>query len=419
MHNIEFIRSNPQEFDKQMLRRGCEAKLSNHILALDQKIRNHKTELQELLTQKNNIAKEIGGAKSRGEDIAPILAKGEAMKARIKEFEENKAEAELHDLLSALPNVLSIDVPAGDSEEDNAELRKVGEIKQYDFAPQEHDAILENLGFVDFETAAKVSGARFVYLKGVFARLERVLADLMLNMLTSEYGFLEMTTPLLVRTESLYGTGQLPKFAEDCFKTTDDRWLIPTSEVSLANYFRESRLEEKELPHRLCSYTPCFRSEAGSAGADTKGMIRLHQFAKVEMVVITDKDSSAAEHERILGIAERILQLLEIPYRVVSLCSSDTGFSANKTYDIEVWLPGQNCYREISSSSNCLDFQSIRMKTRYKNAEGKYEYAHTLNGTGLAIGRAMVAITENYQNADGSITIPEILKSYFPGKDIF
>jgi seryl-tRNA synthetase len=419
MHNIEFIRSNPDEFDQKMFRRGYQNKLSDKILELDQTIRNHKTELQELLTQKNNIAKEIGGAKSRGEDIQPILAKAENIKSQIKAFEENTAEIELNELLSSLPNILADDVVDGDSEDDNVEIKKFGQIKKFDFKPKEHDILLEDLGFVDFETAAKVSGARFVYLKGVFARLERVLADFMLNILCNEYGFTELNSPLLVRPESLYGSGQLPKFAEDSFQTTDNRWLIPTSEVSLVNYYRESRLEEKDLPYRLCSYTPCFRSEAGAAGKDTKGMIRLHQFAKVEMVAITDQDSSINEHERILAIAEKILQMLEIPYRVVSLCSSDTGFTANKTYDIEVWLPGQNCYREISSCSNCLDFQSRRMNTRYKTDDGKYLHTHSLNGSGLAIGRTMVAIAENYQNADATISIPNVLKSYFPGKDIF
>ena len=419
MHNIEFIRSNPDDFDLAMKRRGYEEKLSDKILLLDNQVRNHKTELQDLLTQKNNIAKEIGAAKSQGQDIKPILEKAESIKKQIQSFEENKAEQELNELLASLPNILSDDVDDGDSEEDNIEIRKVGTIKQFDFKPLEHDVLLEKLGFVDFEQAAKVSGARFIYLKGVFAKLERVLADFMIETLTEEFGFNELNVPLLVRSDSLFGTGQLPKFAADSFETTDNRWLIPTSEVSLVNYHRQSKLDVKDLPLRYCSYSPCFRSEAGAAGKDTKGMIRLHQFAKVEMVSITDQESSLAEHLRILSIAESLLKKLEIPYRVVRLCSGDTGFTANQTYDIEVWLPGQNCYREISSCSNCLDFQARRMQMRYKNEEGKLLFAHSLNGSGLAIGRTMVAIAENYQNLDGTISIPSVLQKYFPNKEIF
>ena len=416
MHNIEFIRSNPKQFDKAMQRRGFDDKLSEKILELDFTIRSHKSELQDLLTQKNNIAKEIGSAKAQGLDIKPILEKADNIKKRIQSFEDNKAEQELDELLASLPNILSDDVDNGETEDDNFEIRKVGNIKKFDFKPLEHDILLEKQGFVDFEQAAKVSGARFIYLKGVFAKLERVLADFMIETLTEEFGFSELNAPLLVRSESLYGTGQLPKFAEDSFETTDNRWLIPTSEVALVNYYRESKIDLNELPIRLCSYSPCFRSEAGAAGKDTKGMIRLHQFAKVEMVSITEPKDSKNEHLRILSIAESILQKLEIPYRVVRLCSGDTGFTASKTYDIEVWLPGQNCYREISSCSNCLDFQARRMNLRYRLEDKKLAFAHSLNGSGLAIGRTMVAIAENYQNSDGSINIPTVLQKYFANK---
>ncbi|MBL6784693.1 MAG: serine--tRNA ligase [Rickettsiales bacterium] len=416
MHNIEFIRSNPKQFDKAMQRRGFDDKLSEKILELDFTIRSHKSELQDLLTQKNNIAKEIGSAKAQGLDIKPILEKADNIKKRIQSFEDNKAEQELDELLASLPNILSDDVDNGETEDDNFEIRKVGNIKKFDFKPLEHDILLEKQGFVDFEQAAKVSGARFIYLKGVFAKLERVLADFMIETLTEEFGFSELNAPLLVRSESLYGTGQLPKFAEDSFETTDNRWLIPTSEVALVNYYRESKIDLNELPIRLCSYSPCFRSEAGAAGKDTKGMIRLHQFAKVEMVSITEPKDSKNEHLRILSIAESILQKLEIPYRVVRLCSGDTGFTASKTYDIEVWLPGQNCYREISSCSNCLDFQARRMNLRYRLEDKKLSFAHSLNGSGLAIGRTMVAIAENYQNSDGSINIPTVLQKYFANK---
>ena len=418
MHDINFVRENPEEFDKELARRGVEAK-SADILALDKIVRESKGELQELQQQKNQVVKEIGMLKGKGEDATEALAKAETIKKRIAELEGGtKEEQELNDILASLPNLLFPEVIKGEGEEDNQEVRKIGEPKQFSFAAKQHFELGENLGLMDFEQAAVVSGARFVFLKGAFAKLERALASFMLDVLTSEYEVEEVSPPLLVNSQSMYGTSQLPKFAEDAFVTTDDKWLISTSEIALTNLMQNKIVDAEKLPLRYCAYTPCFRSEAGSAGKDTRGMIRLHQFNKVEMVSVTHPDKSVEEHERMTGIAEEMLKRLKIPYRVVLLCTKDTGFGSKKTYDLEVWLPGQDCYREISSASNCGDFQARRMKARYRGEDKKPKFVHTLNASGLAVGRTLVAVLENYQNEDGSITVPEVLVPYFGAKQI-
>ena len=413
MHDIDYIRENSEEFDEQLARRGIE-KYSEKILELDRTVRESKTRLQILQQKKNQVAKEIGFLKSQGKDAVEVLRNAEKIKIEIKELEENsEVEKELHDVLSSLPNILSKEVIKGNDENDNQEIKKWGEINTPSFKTLNHYDLGEKLGLMDFNLGAKISGSRFVVLKGELARLERVLANFMLDLLIKKFDFEEVAPPFLVNSKTLYGSGQLPKFSEDCFVTTDNKWLIPTAEVPLVNLVQGDLLREKELPLRFCAYTPCFRSEAGAAGKDTRGMIRLHQFSKVEMVAITHPDKSEEEHEQMLGIAEEILQQLKIPYRVVLLCSGDTGFSSRKTYDLEVWLPGQEAYREISSCSNCGDFQARRMKTRFKNDAGKINFVHSLNGSSLAVGRTLVAILENYQNEDGSITIPEVLVPYF------
>ena len=418
MHDLNFIRENPQEFDLALERRNIKPK-ANEILALDHKIRNFKGELQELQQQKNKIAKEIGVLKSKGEEAQHLFKEADKVKKRIFELENNsEIEHKLNDILLSLPNILANDVEEGESEDDNLELKKFGKIKQFHFTPKQHFELGENLGMMDFEQAAIISGSRFVILKNDLAKLERILATFMLDLLTEEYNLQEIMPPLLVNEKAMIGTGQLPKFAEDAFVTTDGKWLISTAEIALANLVQNKILNEKDLPLRFCAYTPCFRSEAGSAGKDSRGMIRLHQFNKVEMVSITNQQSSNNEHEHMLMIAEEILKRLKLPYRVVKLCSKDTGFGAKKTYDIEVWLPGQNCYREISSASNCGDFQARRMKARYKDEDKNIKFVHSLNASALAVGRTLVALIENYQNEDGSINIPEILQPYFKGQTI-
>ena len=418
MHDLNFIRENPQEFDLALERRNLKPK-AHEILALDHKIRSFKGELQELQQQKNKIAKEIGVLKSKGEEAQHLFKEADKVKKRIFELENNsEIEYKLNDILLSLPNILANDVEEGESEDDNIELKKFGKIKQFHFTPKQHFELGENLGMMDFEQAAIISGSRFVILKNDLAKLERILATFMLDLLTEEYNLQEIMPPLLVNEKAMIGTGQLPKFAEDAFVTTDGKWLISTAEIALANLVQNKILNEKDLPLRFCAYTPCFRSEAGSAGKDSRGMIRLHQFNKVEMVSITNQQSSNNEHEHMLMIAEEILKRLKLPYRVVKLCSKDTGFGAKKTYDIEVWLPGQNCYREISSASNCGDFQARRMKARYKDEDKNIKFVHSLNASALAVGRTLVALIENYQNEDGSINIPEILQPYFKGQTI-
>lgn len=402
-----------------MARRGLDP-IAETLLQHDADVRALTTELQEMQTRRNEASKEIGVAKREGRDADALIAEVAQLKTAMPALEERirAAEAGRDDLLTGLPNLPDDDVPAGADESDNLELRRWGTPREFGFTPKDHDALGEALGLMDFETAAKLSGARFVLLKGALARLERALGDLMLNIQTEEHGYTEVAPPLLVRDHALFGTGQLPKFAEDQFRTTDERWLIPTSEVPLTNIAADAILEESDLPLRFTARTPCFRSEAGSAGKDTRGMIRQHQFLKVEMVSITRPEDSVAEHERMTQCAEAVLQRLDLPYRVVSLCTGDLGFSAVKTYDLEVWLPGQGAYREISSCSNCNAFQARRMKARYRPAEGKGTVnVHTLNGSGLAVGRALIAVMENYQQEDGSIIVPDALRPYMNGME--
>ena len=414
MHDINKIRENPIEFNKELARRG-EKHLAEEIIALDNQIREEKTNLQNLLSEKNKIAKEIGFLKSKNQDASSLFKKADAIKKEIAQLENNQNQAKLNEILASIPNLLSSDVPNGESEEDNILIREFGNIPNFNFSPKQHFEFDDDL--MNFSDAAKISGARFVILKENLAKLERAIANFMLDLLTEKFGFTEISVPLLVNDKTMFGTGQLPKFAEDAFKTEDGKWLISTSEIALTNIAQDKILKQEELPKRYVAYTPCFRKEAGSAGKDTRGMIRLHQFNKVEMVCLTNESESDNEHEKITAIAEEILKQLELPYRVMLLCSKDTGFSAKKTYDLEVWLPGQNCYREISSCSNCGDFQARRMKARMKNKEGKNSYIHSLNGSALAVGRTLVAILENYQNEDGSITIPKVLKPYMNNKN--
>jgi seryl-tRNA synthetase len=418
MHDIRLIRENPQAFDAGLARRGL-APLSEQILAADASVRALQTEIQASLARRNEASKLIGQAMASGDKD-----KAEALKADVAELKTSlpaKEEAEreqlaaLHDTLAALPNLPAADVPDGMDEDGNVEISRWGTPRSFDFTPQEHADFAPALG-LDFETAAKMSGARFAFLKGQMARLERALGQFMIDRQTIDAGYTECATPLMVRDEAAFGTTQLPKFREDLFQTTDGRWLISTSEMSLTNAVREEILPEAELPVRMTALTPCFRSEAGSAGRDTRGYIRQHQFWKVELVSITRPEDSDAELERKTRAAEAILEALELPYRKMLLCAGDMGFAARKTYDLEVWLPGQNSYREISSCSNCGDFQARRMNTRFRREGAKgNEFVHTLNGSGLAVGRTLVAILENYQQADGSVTVPDVLLPYMGG----
>jgi seryl-tRNA synthetase len=416
MHDIKFIRENPQEFDRQLARRGIAAQ-SAELLKLDAVRRKEITEQQELQQRRNSIAKEIGMVKSKGGDASALLEESAHVNLRLKELEA-KAESggELEVALSVIPNLLSDDVPEGSDETHNKIIKTVGVKPEFHFKPLQHFEIGDKTSLIaemDFERAAKLSGSRFVVLSGRLARLERALSNFMLDLHTREFGFTEMYVPYLVKSEALYGTSQLPKFAEDLFRTEQGHWLIPTSEVSLTNLVAGEILNDDILPLRLTSYTPCFRSEAGSAGRDTRGMIRQHQFGKVEMVVITHPEKSDEEQLRMLTAAEEVLQRLGLAYRVVELCSGDTGFAARRTFDIEVWLPGQDAYREISSISNCGDFQARRMKARFRGAgEKETRFVHTLNGSGLAVGRTLVAVLENYQTESGDFLIPEALQKY-------
>ena len=414
MYDIKWIRENPTDFDAALERRKL-SPLSVDILALDEKHRSHLTKAQEAQNQRNVLSKKIGMKKRDGENADDLMAQVEAVKKDIEaqNFEAKKYEEQIFEKLSTLPNVMFSDVPDGEDEDQNVELRVIGEKPSFSFAPKEHYELGEDLGMMSFESAAKLSGARFVVLKNKLARLERALAAFMLDIHTTEFGYTEINPPFLVKDATAFGTGQLPKFKEDLFQTTDGFWLIPTAEVPLTNLVREEILDEKNLPLRFTAHTPCFRSEAGSAGKDTKGMLRQHQFSKVEMVSITTPEQSKTEHERMVSCAEEILKRLGLSYRVVVLCSGDTGFCAKKTYDIEVWLPGQDAYREISSCSNCGDFQARRMKARYRpTGEKKATTVHTLNGSGLAVGRTLIAVLENYQQEDGSILIPDALQPY-------
>jgi len=420
MHDIKWIRENPDAFDAALARRNMPASASD-ILAQDAELRALKTQLQEWQGERNARSKEIGAAKAKGEDAEAFIADVGRLKEQIKTGEEQeKAQGEALDaVLATLPNILDDDVPEGADEDANVEVATHGDPRSFNFEPKEHFELGEQLGMMDFDAAAKLSGSRFVVLRQGLARLSRALGAFMLDLQTGEHGYEEVQPPLLVRDDAVFGTGQLPKFAEDLFRTTNDMWLIPTAEISLTNLVREQIMAESDLPVRMTALTPCFRSEAGAAGKDTRGMIRQHQFDKVELVSITREEDSEDELERLRGCAEAVLKALELPYRVMTLCSGDTGFSARKTYDLEVWLPGQGRYREISSCSNTGAFQARRMGARYRvEGEKQTRFVHTLNGSGLAVGRALIAVMENYQQEDGTIAVPAVLQPYMGGLEV-
>ena len=419
MLDIKWIRENAEKLDEALTARGSKLGSADAI-RLDEARRAHLTSLQDWQGQRNEASKEIGKAKASGDAARAdeVMARVADLKARIQdgEREERELDAQLRDVLAGLPNVPFHDVPVGTDEAGNVEVRRVGEKPVFDFKPRENFELGEALGMMDFDRAARMSGSRFTVLRGGLARLERALGQFMVDIHTTEFGYEEVSPPLLVRDEALFGTSQLPKFAEDLFQTTDGRWLIPTAEVSLTNLVREEILDEAQLPLRFTALTPSFRSEAGSAGRDTRGMLRQHQFNKVELVSITTPEQSATEHERMLGSAEAVLKKLDLPYRIMTLCTGDMGFASQKTYDIEVWMPGQETFREISSCSVCGDFQARRMNARVRARDGKaVNFVHTLNGSGVAVGRALIAVMENYQNPDGSVTVPSVLKAYMGG----
>ena len=419
MHDIKIIRDDPAAFDAGLALRG-QAPQSASLIELDTRRREAVTRQQESETERNALSKQIGAAKAKGDDdeFKRLRSEVDRLKSVLEEAGEQATHftESLNQHLAALPNLPEAGVPEGNEESDNQEVRRWGEPRALGFEARDHVDLGESMGQMDFDGAAKLSGARFVALKGGLARLERALAQFMLDLHTNEHGYTEVSPPYIVRDDALFGTGNLPKFAEDLFRTTDGRWLIPTAEVPLTNLARDAIHSEDILPMRMTAYTPCFRSEAGSAGRDTRGMIRMHQFQKVEMVSLVEPEESEAELDRMTGCAEKVLQLLELPYRVMLLCSGDMGFSAKRTYDLEVWLPSQDTYREISSCSNCGEFQARRMNARYrKDGEKKPQYLNTLNGSGVAVGRAMLAVMENHQNEDGSITIPKVLRQYMGG----
>jgi seryl-tRNA synthetase len=446
MHDLRWIREHPEEFDRGLTRRGL-PKRAEAILALDRSWRAAETRAQEAQAQRNRIAREIGAAiasskdrggrreavganvevgvlgpqpvlRQHGEELKAEAAKA-AEEAKFAETEAARLRAEIDEILAELPNLPADEVPDGPDETANQVLRQHGEPPRFDFTPLPHEAIGERLGLMDFARAGKLSGSRFVVLRGALARLERALGQFMLDLHTTEFGYTEVSPPLLVRDDAVFGTGQLPKFADDLFRTTDGYWLVPTAEVPLTNLAAGEVLDESTLPLRYTAWTPCFRSEAGAAGKDTRGMIRQHQFEKVELVSITRPEESAAEHERMTACAEEVLKRLGLAYRVVLLSTGDMGFAAQKTYDLEVWLPGQGAYREISSCSNCGAFQAQRMKARYRPAAGKGTLSiHTLNGSGLAIGRTLIAILENFQRHNGTVAVPPALQHYMAGQEV-
>ncbi|MEM6903230.1 MAG: serine--tRNA ligase [Pseudomonadota bacterium] len=419
MLDLKRIREEPAAVDAALARRGLDP-MTPKILELDAARRSLQTELQEAQQRRNEASKAIGEAKRRGEDAADEMAAVATLKADMARLAEEEAAigARLDIILQELPNIPADDVPSGVDESENAEVSRVGEPRREN-SLKDHVDLGEGLGQIDFGAAAALSGSRFVLLRGQIARLERALGQFMIDLHSTEHGYQETAPPFLVRSDAVFGTGQLPKFAEDLFKTNTDHWLIPTAEVPLTNLVADQILDEVELPLRFTALTPCFRSEAGAAGRDTRGMIRQHQFTKVELVSITTPDQSEAEHERMRGCAEVVLQRLELPYRVVTLCTGDLGFAARKTYDLEVWLPGQNSYREISSCSNCGDFQALRMKARFRPSEAKgTRHVHTLNGSGVAVGRALIGVMENHQQPDGSIKVPEALQPYMGGLEL-
>ena len=418
MHDIKTIRDDAAGFDAGLARRGI-MPVSRELLELDEQRRAALAKQQELQAGRNALAKKIGEAKRAKADTAALEAEGARIRAEMEalDAEGPRLDAVLRDTLSKIPNQLDPSVPEGKDETDNKLVKHWGETRDFAFPVKQHFELGEALGLMDFSGAAKLAGARFTVLKGALARLERALGQFMLDVHTQEHGYCETIVPLLVNDASMFGTGQLPKFAEDLFQTTDGRWLIPTAEVSLTNLAAGEILPAAKLPIRVTALTPCFRSEAGSAGRDVRGMLRQHQFYKVELVSITTPEESEAEHERMTCAAETILERLELPYRRMLLCAGDTGFSAAKTYDLEVWVPGQETYREISSCSNTRAFQARRMNARFRAGEGKPDFVHTLNGSGVAVGRALIAVLENYQNEDGSITIPAVLRPYMGGME--
>ncbi len=421
MHDIRLIRENPQSFDNGLARRGV-APQATVLLSMDEQVRAAIKTAEDLQAKANAAAKAIGAAMGRGDRDEAERLKAEVAGLKIdlpqRDAEVRDLSAALRATLSALPNLPAADVPQGLDEQGNVFVSDFGDKPNLSFEAKEHDRLDTGLG-LDFETAAEVSGARFAYLRGGVARLNRALGQFMLDLHTQDFGYEEVAPPLMVRDEAVFGTGQLPKFADDLFKTSDGRWLIPTAEVSLTNMVREKILSEGELPLRLTALTQCFRSEAGSAGRDTRGFIRQHQFEKVELVSITTPDMSDAEHERMTEAAETVLKKLGLHFRRMLLCAGDMGFTARKTYDLEVWLPGQKAYREISSCSNCGDFQARRMNARYRpEGEKGTRFVHTLNGSGLAVGRTLVAILENYQQEDGSIAVPDVLRPYLGGTKV-
>ncbi|MBB4064980.1 serine--tRNA ligase [Gellertiella hungarica] len=422
MLDIKWIRENAAELDAALAKRGAEPQAAE-LIALDEKRRAAVQGLQDMQSRRNAASKEIGLAMAQKD-----AARAEALKAEVAEFktsmpameeEERQLTAALNDALSRIPNVPLDDVPVGKDEHDNVVARTHGEKPGFAYKPLEHFEIGEGLGYMNFEGAAKLSGARFTVLMGPLARLERALGQFMVDVHTTEHGYTEVNPPLMVRDDAMYGTGQLPKFSEDLFQTTDGRWLIPTAEVPLTNLVSGDILDQDKLPLRFTALTPCFRSEAGSAGRDTRGMLRQHQFMKCELVSITDADTAIAEHERMTAAAEEVLKRLGLHFRTMTLCTGDMGFGARKTYDIEVWLPGQDAYREISSCSVCGDFQGRRMNARYRGKDDKAtRFVHTLNGSGVAVGRALIAVLENYQNPDGSVTVPDVLVPYMGGMKV-
>ncbi|MCY4550726.1 MAG: serine--tRNA ligase [Defluviicoccus sp.] len=419
MLDLRWIRDNPEDLDRGLRRRGLEP-VSAGILALDSRRRARQTELQTHRTRRNEASREIGAAKKEGGDAAALIHEVARIKTRMQALEDECAgiDAEIDALLADLPNLPAGDVPDGPDENANVELRRVGAPPEFAFEARDHVAIGEALGMMDFAAASKLSGARFVVLNDALARLERALAAFMLDLHTAGFGYTETSTPLLVRDAALFGTGQLPKFAEDLFRTDTGHWLIPTAEVPLTNLVAEEILDPAELPLRFVALTPCFRSEAGAAGRDTRGMLRQHQFHKVELVSVTMPEDSPGEHERMTGAAEEVLKRLDLAYRVVVLSTGDMGFAAEKTYDIEVWLPGQDAYREISSCSNCGAFQARRMRARYRPEDRRgTAFVHTLNGSGVAVGRLLIAVLENGQREDGSVALPAALRPYMGGLD--
>src|SRR5215475_976341 len=418
MHDIRFIREHPQVFDAGLRRRNLPP-MSAELLAIDKQRRGAISQSEAVQAKRKALSRQIGIAKGKGEPADALLAEVADLETELKkgEAEAQRLDEELTRRLEVLPNLPLDDVPDGVDETGNLEIRRVGNQRNFGFEAKDHVALGEATGEMDFASAARISGARFVFLKGRLARLERAIAQFMLDLHTSpEGGYTEVNPPFLVRDNAAYGVGQLPRFADQMFHTDDGFWLIPTAEVPLTNLVNDTVLDEKDLPLRFTAWTPCFRSEAGAAGKDTRGMIRMHQFPKVELVSITTPEQSAAEHERMTGRAEEVLKRLGLPFRTIVLCGGDMGPAARKTYDIEVWLPGQGRYREISSCSNCGDYQARRMNARFRPKEGKgTRFVHTLNGSGLAVGRTLIAVLENYQNEDGSVMIPEALRPYMGG----